>query len=210
MNHSHSRPPIPIPARLAVFGSGAGSNARAIIEWVRNASIDAPYDVVLIVSTSPSAGINDVARAYGLPLLVLERSMPVVEQTDVLLQALREHAITIVALAGYLRKVEPAIIHMVGNHILNIHPSLLPAYGGQGMYGATVHQAVLAAGETETGVTVHLVTDVYDDGAILAQQRVPVLDADTVSELAARVRNVEHLLYPSAIAAYVREMAEVG
>lgn len=198
---------FPVPARLAIFGSGAGSNARAIIEWAIDKKNDAPFDVVLIVSTSSNAGINDVARTYGIPLIVVERSLPLEDQTDMLQQALHEHGVTIIALAGYLRKIEPVIIRLVNGHILNIHPSLLPAYGGQGMYGARVHEAVLAAGETQTGVTIHLVTAAYDDGAILAQHRVLIREADTVADLTDRVRRAEHTLYPSVIAGYVRSVA---
>lgn len=192
------------PARIAIFGSGAGSNARALVTWSRTASNAAPFNVVLIVSTSPTAGIVTMAAEYGLPVLVLEKSMPAEEQTRRILTAFERHQIDLVALAGYLRRIEPDIINAVHGHVLNIHPSLLPKHGGRGMYGAAVHRAVLESGDAESGATVHMVNARYDEGQVLAQERVPVQLTDTVDDLAKRVLDVEHRLYPVAIAAYIR------
>jgi phosphoribosylglycinamide formyltransferase-1 len=145
-----------------------------------------------------------MAAEYGLPVLVLEKSMPAEEQTRRILTAFERHQIDLVALAGYLRRIEPDIINAVHGHVLNIHPSLLPKHGGRGMYGAAVHRAVLESGDAESGATVHMVNARYDEGQVLAQERVPVQLTDTVDDLAKRVLDVEHRLYPVAIAAYIR------
>jgi phosphoribosylglycinamide formyltransferase-1 len=119
--------------------------------------------------------------------------------TRAMLDALRSHGIDVVVLAGYMKKVPPQVVAAFRNRILNIHPALLPRFGGPGMYGLRVHAAVLAAGETESGATVHLVDEEYDRGAILLQRRVPVLQGDTPELLAARVLEAEHALYPDAL-----------
>lgn len=196
-----------LPAQVAIFGSGAGSNARAIITWSQEGSNASPYSVRLIVSTSANAGIAGLAAEYGLPLLVLDKTLPVEEQTRLIIQAFTAYRVDVVALAGYLRRIEPDIIQAVHGHMLNIHPSLLPKYGGKGMYGDAVHRAVLANGETESGATVHMVTLEYDEGRILAQERVSIETNDKPEDLARRVRNVEHQIYPRTLAWYVRNVA---
>lgn len=202
MNSAHDTPTT--PARIAIFGSGTGSNARALVTWSRTASNAAPYTVALIVSTSPTAGIVAMAAEYNLPTLVLEKTMPAEEQTRRILAAFQRHQIDLVALAGYLRRIEHDVINAVHGHVLNIHPSLLPKYGGRGMYGAAVHRAVLESGDAESGATVHMVNARYDEGQILAQERVAVQGTDTIEDLAKRVLDVEHRLYPVALASYLR------
>lgn len=201
--HTNDQSTDTLPKRIAVFGSGGGSNARALVEWSIVPANNAPYTIGLVVATSATAGITSVAADYGIPLLVLERSIPADEQTRLLLEALADHGIDMVALAGYLRRVETAVIDAVHGHILNIHPSLLPKYGGQGMYGAAVHQAVINGGDRESGATVHIVNARYDEGRILAQERVAVDPGDSAVTLAAKVLDVEHQLYPRTIANYV-------
>ena len=193
-----------LPARVAVFGSGTGSNARGLIAWSRNPDTVSAFTINLIVSTSASAGIAAMAAEFGLPLLVLEKAMPSDEQTRSLICAFNEHQIHLVALAGYLRRVEPDVINAVQGHVLNIHPSLLPRHGGRGMYGAAVHRAVLESGDTESGATVHMVNAEYDEGRILAQERVLVASGDTTDDLARRVLAAEHHLYPRALDHYIR------
>ena len=192
--------------RLAVFGSGTGSNAEAIIEWSNDATNQSPFTIVLIVSTSYEAGINALGAKHDIPVVVVPRSLDAQAQTNVVCEALRTYRVDLIALAGYLRMIPSEVIQTVKGHLLNIHPSLLPAYGGKGMYGMAVHEAVLAAREAVTGATVHLVNERYDDGHILAQQDVHVLPNDDAQSLARRVLEVEHRLYPRTIAAYVREL----
>ena len=116
-----------------------------------------------------------------------------------LLELLRKSRIDLVVLAGYLKRIPPKVIREYAGRIINIHPALLPAFGGEGMYGARVHEAVIASGTKETGVTVHLLDDEYDRGPIVAQWRVPVEPSDTADSLAARVLNVEHVVYPRVV-----------
>ena len=193
-----------LPARIAIFGSGTGSNARALVTWSRTPSNAAPYTVNLIVSTSATAGIVTMAAELDLPVLVLEKTLSTDEQTRRLVAAFEHYRIDAVALAGYLRRIEPEVINAVHGHVLNIHPSLLPKYGGRGMYGAVVHRAVLDSGDAESGATVHIVNTQYDEGQILAQERVAVQRHDTVDDLAKRVLGAEHRLYPTALADYIR------
>jgi phosphoribosylglycinamide formyltransferase-1 len=153
---------------------------------------------VLVASDRSDAGALARAAARRLPtaLIASPTATPRAEPLDAILRA---HQVDVVALAGYLRLVPPDIVEEYRGRIVNVHPALLPAFGGAGMYGARVHQAVLDAGSTVTGVTVHFVDRTYDRGPIIAQWPVPVLDGDTAGALAARVLRVEHVLYPMAV-----------
>ncbi len=187
------------PARLAVFISGHGTGLQSLIEAASNCALDAR--IVLVVSSNSkayglqraiSAGIDTfVFREYDYPSPDLSAAT--------LLEQLSARQIEYVALAGYLKFLPSAVVRSFSKRITNIHPALLPKYGGKGMYGRHVHEAVLAAGEKETGATVHLVDEVYDHGAILEQIHVPILPGDTVDSLAERVLREEHILYPRAL-----------
>lgn len=184
--------------RILILGSGTGSNANAIIEHAaRHPSCS--YRVVGIVTTAASAGITDVGLKAGLPVEVLDKAMPTDSQREALLDMIDRLQVDLVVLAGYMRYLDPAIIERVAGQVVNIHPSLLPAHGGQGMYGMRVHRAVLEAGDVESGATVHWVNHIYDDGAIIGQERVPVMPTDTAETLAARVRVAEHRLFPAVL-----------
>jgi phosphoribosylglycinamide formyltransferase 1 len=176
-------------SRIAVFASGGGSNLQALLDH------DLP--VVLVVSDRPSVGA--MARAIKHQI----EAHPLLDYADGLeLEALlKQHRIDLIALAGYLRHVPDVVTRAYHGRMLNVHPSLLPAFGGPGMYGLRVHKAALAAGVRVSGATVHFVDEVYDRGPIIAQHPVPVLPTDTPESLAARVLRVEHLLYPRAVAA---------
>jgi phosphoribosylglycinamide formyltransferase-1 len=180
--------------RIAVAISGRGSNLAALLLALGQ---DAPAEVVLVLSDRAEAPGLAHARAHGIAIRVLA------EPADpaAWLESLREKNIDLVVLAGYLRLVPAAVVAAYRRRIINTHPSLLPAFGGKGMYGRRVHQAVLASGVRETGVTVHLVDEVYDRGVVLAQSRVPVLHDDTPERLAARVLEAEHRLLPAAVLA---------
>jgi formyltetrahydrofolate-dependent phosphoribosylglycinamide formyltransferase len=182
-------------ARVVILGSGAGSNARTIIAYAREHA-DCPYTVAAVVTTSPTAGIVRVAEEAGVHVSVLDRGMSADEQRDALIDLIDRLGIDVVALAGYMRFLHPDVIAHVKGMVVNVHPSLLPAHGGHGMYGMHVHRSVLAAGDRESGATVHWVNDVYDGGAIIGQERVPVLADDTPESLSERVRAAEHRLYP--------------
>jgi formyltetrahydrofolate-dependent phosphoribosylglycinamide formyltransferase len=180
--------------RVAVAVSGRGSNLEALLHTL---GTDAPARVVLVLSNRADAGALDRARAHGVPAEVLSRPADAAEWLD----RLARHGVDLLVLAGYLKLLPAAVIARYRDRILNVHPALLPAFGGQGMYGRHVHEAVLASGARESGATVHLVDEVYDRGRILAQARVPVLPGDTPATLAARVLEVEHRLLPAVVLA---------
>jgi formyltetrahydrofolate-dependent phosphoribosylglycinamide formyltransferase len=180
--------------RVAVAVSGRGSNLEALL---RALGTDAPAQVVLVLSNRPDAGALGRARAHGVAAEVLPDPADAADW----LARLERHRIDLVVLAGYLKLVPAPVIARYRHRIVNVHPALLPAFGGPGMYGHHVHEAVLRSGAHESGATVHLVDEVYDRGAILAQARVPVLPGDTPDRLAARVLEVEHRLLPAVVRA---------
>lgn len=190
------------PLRVAVLASGGGSNLQAIMDYFRSAGEGRSADVVVVAANRASAGALDRARTAGVPAMVIA------DPADgaVMTRLLESYRTECVALAGYLKLVPPEVTARWRGRIVNIHPALLPKFGGAGMYGRRVHEAVLAAGETESGATVHQVDDVYDRGAILAQERVPVMPGDTADTLAARVLTAEHHLYPRALDALARQL----
>jgi phosphoribosylglycinamide formyltransferase-1 len=181
-----------MPMRVAVAISGRGSNLAALIAALPSGS---PAEIGLVLSNRATAGGLELARAHGIPTLVLADPGDAVAWTD----SLAAHRIDLVVLAGYLKLVPPPVVDRYRGRILNIHPALLPAFGGPGMYGHRVHEAVLAAGATVTGATVHLVDEVYDRGPILAQARVAVQPDDTPERLAERVLEAEHRLLPAVV-----------
>lgn len=180
--------------RIAVALSGRGSNLEALRRALENGSA---AQIVVVLSDRPEAGGLERARQWGLATEVL----PDPNDGAVWIALLRRYAVDLVVLAGYLKLVPSNVIAAYRGRIVNVHPALLPAFGGKGMYGARVHQAVLASGVRETGATVHLVDEIYDHGAILAQGRVPVLPGDTPELLARRVLELEHRLLPAVVLA---------
>ena len=185
---------------IAVFGSGAGSNFRAILTAIQQGDIPAAR-ISLVLSNNSGAGILGIARANALPAIHLSRKQFPDERSfaDTILSTLRDHGVNFIALAGYMKQVPPVVVGAYRGRIVNIHPALLPRFGGAGMYGMRVHEAVLAAGDTTSGATVHYVDEEYDHGPVVLQQTVPVLPGDTPELLAARVLAAEHELYPAAI-----------
>lgn len=184
-----------MPSRLAVLASGRGSNLQAIIDHFDNLARDRVAKVVLVASNRADSPALLRAATASIDIA----SFDATDDGSALLGLLRRFRIDLVVLAGYLKRVPSAVVREYSGRIVNIHPALLPAFGGEGMYGARVHEAVLASGATESGVTVHLVDDEYDRGPIVAQWRVPVEKTDTPESLAARVLAVEHVVYPRAI-----------
>lgn len=184
-------------ARIAVLASGRGSNLQAILDYLDSTSERASFEVAAVLSNKADAPALDVARKRGIPAIAFDA----VADADgrILSRHLSDNRIDIVALAGYLKKIPEAVIDAFPGRILNVHPALLPRHGGHGMYGSRVHEAVIASGERETGVTVHLIDAEYDRGPIVAQWKVPVESGDNAHILAARVLSVEHALYPRAI-----------
>lgn len=194
---------MPAPARIAVFASGGGSNLQALLDRF-DARLDAAAHVVLVVGSRPDIGALRRAEAAGVPGVALSpRICGEAGFADSLSAALRLHRVDLVVLAGYLQLVPPEVVHDFRGRMVNVHPALLPAFGGQGMYGSRVHRAVLDSGARVSGATVHLVDEHYDRGRILAQWPVPVRADDTPEMLAARVLRLEHLLLPAVVEALV-------
>ncbi|HEY7234019.1 MAG TPA: phosphoribosylglycinamide formyltransferase [Gemmatimonadaceae bacterium] len=183
--------------RVAVLASGGGTNLEAILEHFEQLGDRRCGDVVVVASDRPDAGALARARARSVAVETIATSRQ--PGGAALAEILDRHDVALVALAGYLRHVPVAVVHRYAARIVNVHPALLPAFGGPGMYGGRVHDAVLAAGATVTGATVHFVDEEYDRGRIIAQWPVPVLAGDTRATLAARVLRVEHLLYPRVV-----------
>ena len=192
--------------RVAVLASGGGTNLQAILDYLDAQGDGQATTVALVASDRTSAGALDRARRRGVEATALDET-----QRGVGLAALLEsHAIDCIALAGYLRFVPATVTRQWRGRIVNVHPSLLPSFGGAGMYGIRVHQAAIEAGVRVTGVTVHFVDEEYDRGPIIAQWPVPVLPGDTPEALAERVLAVEHALYPMALDAVARGRVTLG
>jgi len=205
-----------VTVRVAVLASGGGSNLQSLIDYSRASG---RWAVDLVISDREGAGALARAAQEGIPHAVVDPRSGLSggsatgeadpsHAPSPLASLLATHEISIVLLAGYLRLVPADVVQEFRHRILNIHPSLLPAFGGAGMYGGRVHEAVLEAGSTVTGVTVHEVDEVYDRGRILAQWPVPVLPDDSPAKLSARVLQVEHCLYPRVVDAVVRGSAD--
>jgi phosphoribosylglycinamide formyltransferase-1 len=183
-----------MPMQVAVAVSGRGTNLEALL---RSLGPGAPARVVLVLSNRADAPALERAAEGGISTATLR------DHTDghEWLSALERHGVELLVLAGYVKLVPAEVVERYRGRILNVHPALLPAFGGRGMYGRRVHEAVLASGARESGATVHLVDEVYDRGAILGRARVPVLPDDDPETLAARVLEVEHRLLPAAVLA---------
>ncbi len=195
---------LPVPA--AVFASGGGTNLQALLD--REAQ-GAAYTVALVVSDRPDAGALERARKAGRGSVVIpvkDRPPEAVESDT--LDALQSHGVEMILLAGYLRLVPLGVVRAYPGRMLNVHPALLPAFGGEGMWGMHVHRAVIEAGVDTSGLTVHFVSQDYDTGSILAQWPVPVRADDDAETLARRILRVEHALYPEVADRLARAIAE--
>jgi len=185
--------------RLAAFCSHGGSNFAAIADAARAGSI--PIDVVLMVHNNARAGAKEKALARGIPTAWLPRGGADSEDeyARAILAVLEEHGVELVALAGFMQRIPPAIVRRFSGRMTNIHPALLPLFGGPGFYGLRVHRAVFDAGMKVSGPTVHLVDEEYDRGPILMQRAVAIDDCASPEEIAARVLVEEHRIYPEAL-----------
>lgn len=195
--------------RIGVLVSGGGTNLQAIIDAAATGVIKAQVGVV--IGNKPGIFALERAERNKIPAVVIDhRRYPFADQFSLaILDCLREHRIDLVCLAGFLRILTPALIQAYPNRILNIHPALLPAFGGQGMYGHHVHEAVIASGAKYSGATVHIVTTETDAGPIITQGLVKVDDDDTPESLAAKVLQVEHRIYPEAIEMVLEDKIEI-
>ncbi len=194
---------------IAVFASGRGSNFQAILNAIQHHLL--PARICVLVSNNSASGALEIARSNKIPALHLSSRQfgSGAEYVTKLLGVLDEYGTEFVALAGYMKKLPPEMIHRFMNRIANVHPALLPAFGGVGMYGIKVHEAVIAAGCKVSGATVHLVDEEYDRGAIVLQKAVDVDRNDTAESLAARVLVVEHEIYPLALKAFAEGRVDI-
>ena len=186
------------PVRVAVLVSGGGTNLQALLDALHDSPI---ARVALVISSRPDAGALARARRAGVPTTVLRDPGDPAELHSALAGA------QLVVLAGYLKLVHSSVVARFRGRMINIHPALLPAFGGPGMYGRRVHEAVLASGAKESGATVHFVDEAFDRGAIIAQEKVPVQKGDTAETLAARVREAEHRLLPKVVLDLARRIS---
>jgi phosphoribosylglycinamide formyltransferase-1 len=178
---------------IVIFASGRGSNARAIIDHFKT---NGNARVALIVSNKADAGVIAIAEEERIPFLVVDKKT--IGET-LLVEQLMEYHPSLLVLAGFLWKIPDSLLKAFSGKIINIHPALLPLYGGKGMYGHHVHKAVLNANDAESGITIHHVNEVYDSGNIILQARCPVDAGDTADSLADRIHKLEHFYYPRVI-----------
>ena len=194
---------------LAIFVSGKGSNFRAIHRAILNSRLDA--SIQLLVSSRHDAQALDYAREQEIPTFIedaLSRKSP--DYPRLLLDKLARHNVDFIALCGYLKLVPAPVVTAFAGRIVNIHPALLPSFGGKGMYGHHVHEAVIRSGAKLSGATVHLVDEEYDTGPIVYQDIVRIDDADTPETLAAKVLQIEHEIYPKALQLFARHRIQIN
>jgi len=185
---------------IAIFASGTGTNARKIIEYFESRAVEypgkRPIKVSLIVCNVPGAGVLDIAKEKGIPTLLINKTE---FSATGYVESLRNSEINFIVLAGFLWKVPEVLVHAFPKAIVNIHPALLPQYGGKGMYGAKVHDAVIAAGEKESGISIHWVNEHYDEGDIIFQATCSVDASDTSTSLANKIHSLEHTHFAPTI-----------
>lgn len=181
-------------ARIAIFASGSGTNAEEIIKYFTGHD---QIEVALVVTNNPQAFVLERAKKFGIASKVFDKAT--FKDEEKFLPLLTEYEITHLVLAGFLWLIPGYLIKAFPNRIINIHPALLPKYGGKGMYGMSVHEAVRAAGERETGITIHYVNEKYDSGEIVFQIACPLDFSDSPEKIAEKVHQLEHKMYPRII-----------
>lgn len=183
--------------RVAIFASGNGSNAQNLIEWFSSGSHIEP---VIAVTNNPNAYVVERAKVLGIETLVLSRA---VLQGGEINTILEDYSVDYIILAGYLLMIPASLINRYKNRIINIHPALLPKFGGKGMYGNRVHEAVVAAKESESGITIHLVDEVYDNGEIIFKAKCAISESDTAQDVASKVSMLEQKYFPMVVEDYI-------
>ena len=179
---------------IAILASGSGTNAENIIKYFIESE---STRIVVVLSNKSDAGVHERAANLGVPSYFFPNAA-FKEGTEVL-KKLAEYNVNLIVLAGFLSMISPVIINTYNNKIINIHPSLLPKFGGKGMYGHHVHEAVLAAKETKTGITIHYIDEHYDEGVTIFQAECPVLPSDTVEDIEKKIHELEYKYYPQVI-----------
>jgi len=184
--------------RICVFASGRGSNLQAILDGVEEGRLNC--EIVFVMSNNSSSGALEIARKKNIPAYHLsERVFHKNNFEESLIDLLEKHKPDLIVLAGYMKLVPISVIRRFENRIINIHPALLPKFGGKGMYGMNVHNAVFQAGEKVSGVTIHIVNENYDEGKIIYQEKIDISDCKSPEEIAEKVLKLEHKVYPEVI-----------
>ena len=188
--------------KIAVFVSGVGSNFKAIHHQIQKREI--PGEIVLVISNNPNCGAIEYANENSISHVIINETRYPNPYTrgELLLDTCLKAEINLICLAGYMKMLPPVFVKQYENKILNIHPGLLPEYGGKGYFGMRVHEAVINSGKRESGATVHFVDEIYDHGPIILQKKVEVLETDTAESLAARILKLEHELFPEVVKAF--------
>lgn len=185
---------------IAIFASGAGSNAKKIIKHFKNNN---DINIALIVSNKAQAGVLNIARDHNIETLLINKEQPL--NSAGFVSALQNRKIDFIVLAGFLLKVPPVLIQAFPKKIINIHPALLPAYGGKGMYGMHVHEAVISNKEKQSGISIHYVDEIYDHGEIIFQASCSIDPGDTAEILAQKIHQLEHGHYPAVIESLLKK-----
>lgn len=193
--------------KLAVLVSGTGSNLQSIIDSTKSGILKGIAEVIVVISNNPSAYGLERAKKENIKAIALDyKNMDKQDYDDKMYKLIKESGADIICLAGYLKKVSDKIVKEYKSRILNIHPALLPKFGGKGMYGHFVHEAVVKAKEKKSGPTVHYVDENYDTGSIILQKEVPVYETDSPEDVAARVLVQEHIIFPQAIKKVIEKL----
>jgi phosphoribosylglycinamide formyltransferase-1 len=179
---------------IAIFASGRGTNAENIIRYFTNSEA---IRVALVLSNNPKAGVHERVNRLGIPSFAFTRNE--FTEATLILDKLAEYQVEFIVLAGFMNKISPPLLHAFPQKIINIHPALLPKFGGKGMYGMHVHEAIVAAGENESGITIHFINEDYDKGAIIFQISCPLSASDTARDVASKIHLLEQAHYPLVI-----------
>ncbi len=186
---------------IAIFSSGGGSNAAVIMKTLGSFIKKETASLAVVISNNEKAGVVNIAADHNIPCeIILLKNKTDAQQTEAYFKLFEKYKIEFIVLAGYLKKLPKEITNAYPKKIINIHPALLPAYGGAGMYGQFVHKAVISAGETQSGITVHYVDEVYDHGQIIFQEKCAVEKNDTAEDLAKKILGLEHKFYTEILA----------
>ena len=183
--------------RIAIFASGSGTNAEAIIKYFKDHPL---IKIELVLTNNPNALVLERAKKFAVPTKIFNREE---FSSDEVVKWLREYGITHVVLAGFLWLIPTSLLKSYPNEIINIHPALLPKFGGKGMYGMKIHELIRSLNETETGITIHLINEKYDEGPILYQGRCQVASTDTPKDIANKVHQMEYANYPLVIEQWI-------
>jgi len=189
--------------RITLFASGSGSNAEKIAQYVAN---DTDIEISLVLSNNPKAGVIERMRRLHIPVLLFDRTT--FYETERITEVLQNQQIDLIVLAGFMWLMPGGLVRAFPDKIINIHPALLPKFGGKGMYGHHVHEAVVANGETESGITIHYVNERYDEGAPIFQARCAVSPTDTPDDVARKVQQLEHEHYPRMVASVLQQQKQ--